>query len=185
MVFLVGFCFFRMKNLALTIVRTQMYWERRSTARVHQCCCINAVTFVFKTQFLAHFPFSAKFITGRIWYRLLAIIRYIGKIWDGREKVIKTEMITLEILTECKLLLLERSIISLFFSTQVCLRNIVYMKVDHHSYRRNFCSCKKKAWKNFELVWDSKVASVTAMISAIINMHIILHPTVHIYDFHI
>ena len=56
-------------------------------ARVHQCCCINAVTFVFKTQFLAHFPFSAKFIIGRIWDRLLAIIRYIGKIWDGREKV--------------------------------------------------------------------------------------------------
>ena len=22
-----------------------------------------------------------------------------------------------------------------------------YMKVDHHSYRRNFCSCEKKAWK--------------------------------------
>ena len=87
MVFLVGLCFFRMENLALTSARTQMYWERRSTARVHQCCCINDVTFVFKTQFLAHFPFSAKFIIGRIWDRLLAIIRYIGKIWDGREKV--------------------------------------------------------------------------------------------------
>ena len=87
MVFSVGFCFSRMENLALTSARTQMYWERRSTARVHQCCCINAVTFVFKTQFLAHFPFSAKFIMGRIWDRLLAIIRYIGKIWDGREKV--------------------------------------------------------------------------------------------------
>ena len=115
MVFLVGFCFFRMENLALTSARTQMYWERRSTARVHQCCCINAVTFVFKTHFLAHFPFSATFIIGRIWDRLLAIIRYIGKIWDGREKVIKTEMITLEIVTECKLLLLERPIISQFF----------------------------------------------------------------------
>ena len=22
-----------------------------------------------------------------------------------------------------------------------------YVKEDHHSYRRNFCSCKKKAWK--------------------------------------
>ena len=87
MVFLVGFCFFRMKNLALTSERTQMYWERRSTARVHQCCCINAVTFVFKSQFLAHFPFPAKFIIVRIWDRLLAIIRYMGKIWDGREKV--------------------------------------------------------------------------------------------------
>ena len=104
---------------------------------------VNAVTFV--TQFLAHFPFPAKFIIGRIWDRLLAIIRYIGKIWDGREKVIKTEMITLEILTECKLLLLERSIIFLIFSTQVCLQDIVYMKVDYHSYRRNFCSCEKKA----------------------------------------
>ena len=87
MVFLVGFCFFRMENLALTNARKKMYWERRSTARVHQCCCINAVTFVFKTQFLAHFPFPAKFIIGRIWDRRLAIIRYIGKIWDGREKV--------------------------------------------------------------------------------------------------
>ena len=87
MVFLVGFCFFRMENLALTSARTQMYWERRSTARVRQCCCINAVTFVFKIQFLAHFLFPAKFIIGRIWDRLLAIIRYIGKIWDGREKV--------------------------------------------------------------------------------------------------
>ena len=23
-----------------------------------------------------------------------------------------------------------------------------YMKEDQHSYRRNFCSCEKKAWKN-------------------------------------
>ena len=115
MVFLVGLCFFRMENFALKSARTQMYGERRSTARVHQCCCINAVTFVFKTQFLAHILFPAKFIIGRIWDSLLAIIRYIGKIWDGREKVIKTEMITIEILTECKLLLLERPIISQFF----------------------------------------------------------------------
>ena len=115
MVFLVGFCFFRMENLALMSARTQMYWERRSTARVHKCCCINAVTFVFKIQSLTHFLFPAKFIIGRICDRLLAIIRYIGKIWDGREKVIKREMITLEIVTECKLLLLERPIISQFF----------------------------------------------------------------------
>ena len=87
MVFSVGFCFFRMENLALTSARTQMYWERRSKARVHQCCCISAVTFVFKTQFLAQFQFPGKFIIRRIWDRLLAIIRYIGKIWDGREKV--------------------------------------------------------------------------------------------------
>ena len=39
--------------------------------------------FVYKFQFLAHFPFPAKFNIGRIW----AIIRYIGKIWDGRQKV--------------------------------------------------------------------------------------------------
>ena len=83
MLFLVGFCFFRMENLALTSARTQMYWERRSKARVHQCCCISAVTFVFKTQFLAQFQFPGKFIIRRIWDRLLAIIRYIGKIWDA------------------------------------------------------------------------------------------------------
>ena len=36
-----------------------------------------------KFQFLAHFPFPAKFI-GRIWVWLVAIIRYIG---DGQRKV--------------------------------------------------------------------------------------------------
>ena len=29
------------------------------------------------------------------------------------------------------------------------------MKDDHRSYIRNFCSCKKKAWKKFRLVRDS------------------------------
>ena len=36
---------------------------------------------------LAHFPFPAKFNIGRIWDRLLAFIRYIGKICYGRRKV--------------------------------------------------------------------------------------------------
>ena len=36
-----------------------------------------------KFQFLAHFPFPAKFI-GRIRERIVAIIRYI---WDGRQEV--------------------------------------------------------------------------------------------------
>ena len=52
----------------------------------------------------------------------------------------KTEIITLAIVTECKLCLLDRATIS-----QVCLRGSFYMKVDHHSYRRNFCSYEKKA----------------------------------------
>ena len=30
-----------------------------------------------------------------------------------------------------------------------------YMKVDHRSYRRNFCSFEKKTWKNFRLARDS------------------------------
>ena len=94
----------------------------------------------------------------------------------------KTEMITLEIVTECKLRLLERPTVFHFFSTQVCLRDSFYMKVDHHSYRRNFCSYEKKAWK---ISSCEKVASITAMISAIINFHIILHAAVHMYDFHI
>ena len=55
------------------------------------------------------------------------------------------------------------------------------MKVDHHSYIRNFCSYEKKALK---ISSCEKVASITAMISAIINSHIILHAAVHIYDFH-
>ena len=36
-----------------------------------------------KFQFLAHFPFPAKFI-GRIWVWLVAFIQYI---WDGQQKV--------------------------------------------------------------------------------------------------
>ena len=88
MVFLVGLCFFRMENLALiTSAKHRCIENDAASARVHQWCWINAVTFVFKTQFLAHFPFPAKFIIGRIWDSLLAIIRYIGNSWDGREKV--------------------------------------------------------------------------------------------------
>ena len=30
-----------------------------------------------------------------------------------------------------------------------------YMKEHHRSYRCNFCSCEKKAWKKFRLVQDS------------------------------
>ena len=30
-----------------------------------------------------------------------------------------------------------------------------YMKVDHCSYRHNFCSCERKPEKRFRLVWDS------------------------------
>ena len=44
-------------------------------------------TFVYKFQFLAHFPLTAKFNFGIIWDRLLTIIRYIGKILDYRQKV--------------------------------------------------------------------------------------------------
>ena len=45
------------------------------------------ITFVFKFRFSPHFPFPAKFIIGKIWDRPVANIRYIGKIWDGRQKV--------------------------------------------------------------------------------------------------
>ena len=34
-----------------------------------------------------------------------------------------------------------------------------YMKEDHRSYIRNFCSCEKKAWKRFRLVQDSNPCS--------------------------
>ena len=40
-------------------------------------------TFVF----LAHLPIPTKFNIGRIWDRLLAIIQYISRIWDGRQNV--------------------------------------------------------------------------------------------------
>ena len=32
-------------------------------------------------------PVPVKFMIGKIWDRPLANIRYIGKIWDGRQKV--------------------------------------------------------------------------------------------------
>ena len=44
-------------------------------------------TFVYKFQFLARFPFPAKYNFERIWDRLLEIILYIGKIVEGRQKV--------------------------------------------------------------------------------------------------
>ena len=53
-----------------------------------------------------------------------------------------------------------------------------YLKEDHRSYIRNFCSCKKKA---FFLFATAKVAYITAMIF----LQIILYSGVHIYDFHI
>ena len=67
------------------------------------------------------------------------------------------------------------------------------MKVGHRSYRRNFfCSCEKKmvnGWNPVQtgfffsgfLFATAKVASKTAMI----YFHTILHPAVHINDFHI
>ena len=96
----------------------------------------------------------------------------------------KTQILTLEIVT-CKLLLLERPTLSQFFRFRFVYGIFFCMKVDHHSYRRNVCSYEKKAWKKFRLVWVSKVAPITAMITAIIFCHIILHPAVHIYNFHI
>ena len=39
-----------------------------------------------------------------------------------------------------------------FFTTN---SSVTYMKDDHHSYRRNFCSCEKKAWKKFRFVRDT------------------------------
>ena len=105
--------------------------------------------------------------------------------WKTVSSHLKTEILTLEIVT-CKLLLLARETYNVtIFSIQVCLRDIFYMKVDHHSYRRNFCSCWKNAWKNFRLLWNLKVASITTSLTAmiaIIYFHIILHPAVHIYN---
>ena len=54
MVFLVGFCFFRMENLALTSARTQMYWERRSISScasmlLYKCCYICVQDSIFGT----------------------------------------------------------------------------------------------------------------------------------------
>ena len=37
--------------------------------------------------FFGRFPSPAKFTIGKVWDSSLANIRYIGKIWDGRETV--------------------------------------------------------------------------------------------------
>ena len=44
-----------------------------------------------------------------------------------------------------------------------------YMKVDHRSYRRNFCNCKKKDWKKFRLVQDSNPWPLWYRCSALTN----------------
>ena len=82
------------------------------------------------------------------------------------------------------MLLLERPTLSQFFRFRFVYGIFFCMKVDHHSYRRNVCSYEKKAWKKFRLVWVSKVAPMTAIITAIIFCHIILHPALsYIHNF--
>ena len=50
---------------------------------MHPCC-----SYIYlQVSILAHFPFPAKVNVGIIWDRHLAISRYLGKIWDGRETV--------------------------------------------------------------------------------------------------
>ena len=54
MVFLVGLCFLRMENLALTGARTKMYWERRSigpcaSMLLYKCCYIFVQDSIFCT----------------------------------------------------------------------------------------------------------------------------------------
>ena len=54
MVFLVGLCFFRMQNLALTGARTKMYWERRSISScasmlLYKCCYLFVQDSIFCT----------------------------------------------------------------------------------------------------------------------------------------
>ena len=63
-----------------------------------------------------------------------------------------------------------------------------YMKEDHRSYIRNFCTCEKRACGPYKpdlfsssLFATAKIAYFTAMIF----LHIILHFAVHIYDVHI
>ena len=42
-------------------------------------------------------------------------------------------------------------------ASRMKLKCTYYIKEDHRSYRRNFCSCEKKAWKKFRLVRDSSL----------------------------
>ena len=46
------------------------------------------------------------------------------------------------------------------------------MKVDHRSLDATFAAAKRKPEKNCRLVWDSKVASITAVITGIVYFHI-------------
>ena len=51
-----------------------------------------------------------------------------------------------------------------------CGVNNYYMKVDHWSYRRNFCSCEKKAWeKKVRIVRDSNPWPLRYRYSALTN----------------
>ena len=87
MVFLVGFCLSTIENLALTSERTQMYWERRSISScasmlLYKCCYICVQDSIF----------GALSISRQIHNReklgqTSGEYRYIGKIWDGRQKV--------------------------------------------------------------------------------------------------
>ena len=88
MVFLVGFCLSRIEILALTSERTQMYWERRSISScasmlLYKCCYICVQDSIFGALSISRQIHNRE----KNWSRLLAIIRYIGKIWDGRQKV--------------------------------------------------------------------------------------------------
>ena len=88
MVFSVDFCLSRIENLALTSERRQIYWERRSISScasmsMYKCCYICVQDSIFGALSISR----QILIIGRSWVRLLASIRYIGKIWDARQKV--------------------------------------------------------------------------------------------------
>ena len=59
------------------------------------------------------------------------------------------------------------------------------MKVDHHSYRLNFCSCKKRAKKKLKACMGFESCVYNCDDNCDNLLPYILHPAVRIYDFNI
>ena len=117
MVFLVGFCLFRIEILALTSERTQMYWERRSISwcasmLLYKCRYICVQDSIFDAHSISrqiynrenlgetsgNYPIYRQNLgwlaKSRIPIRLgfsrhmkKGFIRYTGRIWNGRQKL--------------------------------------------------------------------------------------------------
>ena len=54
-----------------------------------------------------------------------------------------------------------------------CGVNNYYMKVDHWSYRRNFCSCEKKAWEKKSGLYGIRTLDLCVTGTALLPIEVI------------